>query len=483
VLRRLLGETAVYGVGTAAQSALTLLLLPVYTRVLGPEEYGVFALLLGALYVGEILFRAGVHFAFATLAGHETDDEARRRLARTTWTLLVLQAAGLLLVLLPAATGVSRLVTGGEAHAYAVRLIAVHLFLLTPQSVHLFLLRTERRPKRVVAFSLGQLALSLGGGLALVVGMGRGVAGAFEGQLLGSLAFGLPSAMYLLRRLGLGTDAACRRELYALGRSYAASHLATVALAYSGRFMLLAFATLHAVALYDVAYKIGMALTLVLAPFSMAWTTGLYDVARSERPHERFATVLKGLLAALCWAGVALGALAPEAVRVLGGGSYAGAVEIVPLVVTGFILSGAYTFLSMGPALKRSSKEVLVATASSLLASVALGLALVPRFGLVGAAAASLLSSIVLALVMYRGAQRCYPMTYPWGALVRLGALYAAMAGAASALGEGPLYARVLLPLGFPVLLLGARVFEAHELQALRRLPQDLLSRRAEAAA
>jgi O-antigen/teichoic acid export membrane protein len=482
VLRRLLGETAVYGLGTAAQSALTLLALPVYTRVLGPEDYGVFALLLGAAYMGEILFRTGVHFAFATLAGHETDPEAGRRLARTAWTLLLLQATALLLVLFPAAPALARLVTGSPDHAYGVRLILVHLFLLTPQGVYLFLLRTERRPKPLVALNLGQLALSWGGGLALVAGMGRGVAGAFEGQLAGSLLFGLPSAVVLVRRLGLGIDPERRRGLYALGVSYAASHLATIALAYSGRWLLLAFTTLRAVALYDVAYKIGMALTLLIAPFSMAWTTGLFDVARSERPRERFATVLKGLLAALTSAGVALCALAPEAVRLLGGATYAEAVEIVPVVVSGFVLLGMHAFLAMGPALKRSSREGLAATTASLLASVASGVVLVPRFGVKGAAAASLLSSLVLAAVMYRGSQRCYPMDFPWGALLRMGALYAMAAGAAAAAGSAALSWRLLLALSFPILLLLVRVFEPHEREALRRLPQDLLSRRAEAA-
>jgi O-antigen/teichoic acid export membrane protein len=297
---------------------------------------------------------------------------------------------------------------------------------------------------------------------------------------VGSLLFGAPSAVYLVRRLGLGIDAAWRRELYALGASYALSHLATIALAYAARWMLLAFATLRDVALYDLAYKIGMALTtLVIAPFSMAWTTGLFDVARSDRPHERFAMVLKGLLAALSCGAIVLCALAPEAVRLVGGATYADAAGIVPLVATGFVLSGAYAFLGMGPALRRSSKEGLAATVSALAASVASGAVLVPRFGLRGAAAASLVAAFVLTAVMYRGSQRCYPMEYPWGALVRLGALYVLAAVSASA--GLALSWRLAVALAFPLALMAAGVFEGHERRALVRLPHDLLSRRAEA--
>jgi O-antigen/teichoic acid export membrane protein len=485
LLARLAKDAAVYGIGSLAQGALLFLLLPVYTRVLPREAYGAFALLLGLLYAGEILFRSGLHYAFLTLAPHEANEEGRRRIGRTAWSALAVQAGVLFLALLPAASPLSRWLTGSPDHAGAVRLILVHLLITTPVVVKACLLRSAGRPKAVVGLSVGQLAVTFACSLGLVAGFGRGVQGAFEGYALGSLVFGLATAVPLLRDPGFGFDHARRRDLYRLGVSYTAAQLLLLGVAYSGRYLLRAFATLHEVALYDVAYKMGMLLTLLVGPFSVAWTSGLFDVARSERPQEAFASVFKYLMSLLAWAGLGISLLAPEGILLLGGRPYAEAAEVVPLVATGFVLAGASSFLGMGPALARSSRELVTASASALVAGVGLCILLIRPWGLWGAATAAFASALVQAASMLRGAQRCYKVAYPWPAMGKLTLLY----GASIALGatflapsRSALALRLAVLASFPAQLLLCSVFDQRELDSLRRLPLAMLSRAARTA-
>jgi O-antigen/teichoic acid export membrane protein len=486
MLSRLLKHTAVYGVGTASQSLLMFLLLPVYTRLLPQHEYGAFALLLGVLYLGDILFRGGVAYAYLTLAGHEQEPEARRRLGRSAWTLLLVQALAAFLLLLPVAPHLDRWVTGGSRHGVEIRLILLHLLLSTPVVAASVLLRSADRPKLVVALNLAQLAISCACGLGFVALLGRGVRGAFEGYVAGALAAGVPAAVMLLRRVGLGVDSRHRSELHRLGMSYALGQLLTLLFAYASRALLLALSSLRDVALYDLAHKIGMVVSLIVGPFSVTWTTGLFEVARSERPQQAFVGVFKGLMAALAWAGLGLSLFAREILLVLGGRAYQDAAPIVPLVVTAFVLSGAYSFFAMGPALKKSSSEMLGALAAGLAASALVNAALTPRLGLLGAASAALVASAAATVVMFRGAQRCYPLDYPWPAVLKLGVLYLGSIGlgmaatAASPLASAA--ARLLLFSSFPLQLLGVAFFDAHERASLRRLPLALLARRAEPA-
>ena len=485
LLARLSRDTLVYGLGIAAQGVGLFLLLPVYTRVLSHEEYGAFALLLGLLYFGEVLYRAGVHYAFLTLTFHQASEEDRQRLARTTWSLLVIQAAAMVALLLPLAPQLSRGLTGDAGHAGAVRLILLYLFFFTPVTTLMCLFRSAGRPRSVVALNVAQLSTTLALSLWLVAGQRRGVQGAFEGYVLSSILFGLLTAFRLFREPGFGIDPAPRRELYRLGLSYALVQLLSMVLAYSGRWLLLHFSTLREVALYDVAYKVGTVLSYLVAPFSVAWTTGLFDVARSDKPQESFAAVFKYLMAVLAWAGLALSLFAPEAILLLGGPTYLEAAKVVPLVVTAFILAGAYSFLNMGPALKKSSTEMVVATLWGLGTSLAASVLLIPRLGLWGAAIAALASALVLAIVMLRASQRCYPVSYPWGAVLRLAVLYLASTAVGVAL-AGPTIGsavwRALLLLSFPLQLRALSVLGTEEFLSLRRLPLALLARRSEAA-
>jgi O-antigen/teichoic acid export membrane protein len=485
LLARLAKDVAVYGFGALAQSALLFLLLPVYTRVLSHEAYGAFALLLGLLYGGEILFRGGLHYAFLTLVPHESNEAGRRRLGQTTWSLLVLQAAVLFLALMPLGPLLSRWLTGSVAYTGAVRLILAHLLFTTPTAVTMCLLRSEGRPKGVVSLNVGQLAVTFAISLLLVAGLHRGVQGAFEGYAVGSLLFGLATSVHLLRQRGLGVDPGGRRELYRLGVSYTLAQLLLLGVAYSGRYLLRAFATLQDVALYDVAYKMGMVLTLLIGPFSVAWTSGLFDVARSERPKETFASVFKYLMSGLAWAGLGINVFAPEGILLLGGRAYARAAGVVPLVTTGLLLSGASSFLSMGPALAKSSRELLIAAAWAVGTGVALCSLLIPGWGIWGAALAALASALVQAILMFQGAQRCYRVAYPWSALNKLVLLYGAstlVGVAVAAPTSASLALRLLLLASFPLQLFLASVFASQELESLRHLPVALLSRRARAA-
>jgi O-antigen/teichoic acid export membrane protein len=255
--------------------------------------------------------------------------------------------------------------------------------------------------------------------------------------------------------------------------------------AYSGRYLLRAFATLQDVALYDVAYKMGMLLTLLVGPFSVAWTSGLFDVARSERPQEAFASVFKYLMSGLAWAGLAINQFAPEGILLLGGRPYLEAAKVVPLVTTGLVLSGATSFLSLGPALAKSSREILAAAACAVGTGVGLCTLLIRPWGIWGAAIAAIASALVQATLMLHGAQRCYRVAYPWRALHKLALLYgvSTVVGMAVAdLSPASLALRLLVFVSFPFQLYLASVFGRQELESLRRLPIALLSRSGGAA-
>ena len=88
-LKNLLSNLAVYGIGDAATSVVSLLLLPVYTRFLSPSDYGVLAMLTTIEAVAKIAFRWGVDTAFMRLFYDCEDTSARQRLASTILAFLV----------------------------------------------------------------------------------------------------------------------------------------------------------------------------------------------------------------------------------------------------------------------------------------------------------------------------------------------------------------------------------------------------------
>jgi O-antigen/teichoic acid export membrane protein len=474
---RLARQAMIYGLGAMAQAGLSLLLLPLYTRVLPAEAVGAIALLMGLGYAGDVLARAGVNYAFLILAPHEEDGAEREAVTRTAWTLLAIHATAVAVAFVAAAPWLSWLVTGTPEHAGPVRLVAVQVLFSTPVSFMACILRTEGRAASVVRLAVSQLVLGFVASVLLVVVLGRGVQGALEGPALAALVVGSIAAQRLTRAPGLGIHPSHRAALYRLGLATLVAQCMTVGQAYAARWLLQAHATLREVAVFDVAYKTAFVLSLLIGPFSVAWTSGLFEVARGAQPHETFAKLLKYLLAVLCFLALALGLLAPEITAIVGGSAYAAAAPLVAVLASAFVLTGASVFMALGPALAKAAREPLATASAALAASVLLGLLLVPRFGLRGAAWATLGAATVQAAIALRGAQRHYAVAYPWAALATLAALYVACTAAGAWL-VGSLVMRVVVLLSFPALLVVAGVLQRDDLALLRRLPAAIATGR-----
>ncbi len=80
---------AIYGLGDAATSAISFLLLPIYVRYLSPEDYGVIALLLTVEVAAKILFRWGVDASFMRFYYECRDERDKQRLASTLFLALL----------------------------------------------------------------------------------------------------------------------------------------------------------------------------------------------------------------------------------------------------------------------------------------------------------------------------------------------------------------------------------------------------------
>ena len=128
-VRRVFSHLAVYGSGEILLFGISFLLVPVYTRVLTPAEYGVLGLLLLLRAFLRPLNQLGLDESFLRFYYDCGDDAARRTLTGTTLVAIGLASGVVLSVLLAGAPTFSRLLLGSAEHAWTLRLLALNGFL------------------------------------------------------------------------------------------------------------------------------------------------------------------------------------------------------------------------------------------------------------------------------------------------------------------------------------------------------------------
>src|SRR5688572_33208391 len=175
--RRLWRSWFVYGLSSIAGRLVGFLMLPIYTRVLSPEEYGIRAMVTVGVDLVGMLCSLGLTTA---MIRHYTGDrgESRRPIAVSTayvtGALILGTGVGLGLLTAP---WLATLVLGDAAYAGFLRLGLISLFFINTMDIGLAYLRVRERTTTVVLVSLSTLVLTLTGNIVMVVLLRWGVAG------------------------------------------------------------------------------------------------------------------------------------------------------------------------------------------------------------------------------------------------------------------------------------------------------------------
>ena len=425
-LRKLSGESLVYGIGQVSGRAVNLLLVPVLTRVLLKQQYGVAELVTGYSASVLLVLVFGMDGALARFFYQEPGRPARVTMTSTSFLFRIVTATAVSLVLALASGPLATHLLGGEAYAKYLRLGALTLpFTLVTLWCN-DLLRVTFQPWKFVTLNVTQTALVGGITVWLVLGRDLGVAGVLYGKLAGdALAAGL--GLVLCRHhLRPRFDREVLQRMLAYGLP-----LVPVAFAYGvigsvDRWSLQRFASLDDVGTYALAMKFFAVVTMGVSAFQLAFMPFAFARAQDPDAPKLYARVL-GLYVAIATAGaLACGLLAPLGIRLLATRDYAAAAEPALWLCFAAVAQGAYYVAALGINLSLRNHWLGVSAGGAALVAAVANTLLVPRLGAEGAAAATFAGHASSAALTYVIAQRLHPLPYR-GA--RLAALFAVAVG------------------------------------------------------
>lgn len=465
-------HSLVYGFFDVLGRATSLLLLPLYTNVMSPPEYGVLEIFTVTQALLQSLLLFGFNSALVRYySGAATPGEGTRYF-HTSLATVTLFAGSALLGLFLAAGPADRLVFGGESAGSGLwRLLALAVFFDVVWLLFLSLFRAQGRPFRYSWVNLARFVVALGGNVYWVGIERRGIEGALLGNLAGSVAGALLGLAIARRETRFEFDAGSFRRLLGFGAPLMLGAMALFVMNSSDRFFLKGFASLEELGVYGLGYKIGLIMSLLMNAFVVAWLPVMYRIAKEERAREIFARVLTYyvLVAGTVLLGIA--SFRHEIVGVLSGPGYEGAAAFVPLILLSYLFQGVHYIYSVGLVVTDRVRWVPVVTGGAAMVNIVLNLVLIPKLGAMGAAWATFLSFGAMTAGMWFASQRFYPIRFENRRLLTLVAFGGLVLFATGRIGHAST-GDLVLKLGavalFPVMLYLTRFFSEEELLRAR---------------
>jgi O-antigen/teichoic acid export membrane protein len=472
-LRRLARHSAVYGLGGLVARILATLLLPIYTHYLPPDAYGRVEIITATTAVLAIVLQMGISTAFFRFYFDMPDPAGKLTVVRTSfWFTMAMSTLGLVLGLAFAPQIAHLIGLGGDANL--VRAGAVGLWAQTNYNQLTSLFRVEERSTQYAVASVVNVLVTVAAMVLFVAVFHWGAIGLVVGNFTGTLAVYLALLVYRNEQLGLEFDRALFRRMQHFGMPLVPSALALWTINWIDREFVIWYKGQAEVGVYSVAVKVASIITFAMVAFRTAWPAFAYSIEDEREAKRTYSFVLTYLLAAVSWAALALGALAPWWVRLLTSRpGYLRAEQAVGLLAFAFALYAGYTVLAIGSGRARRTQLNWVVTGVGALVNVALNLWLVPAYGFVGAAISTLAAYAALFLGMTLYAQSVYPVPYQWRRVVTVLGAGAALTVAARAPGLG-LAPSSLLVLVYPLALAALGFYLPAERRRLRRLVPSL---------
>jgi O-antigen/teichoic acid export membrane protein len=190
---------------------------------------------------------------------------------------------------------------------------------------------------------------------------------------------------------------------------------------WSDRVLLQRIAGIRELGLYSVGYSFGMAMALIAeGAFGSAWPPFFMSfMNRREEAVKLFGAIFKYVSVALGLLALMFFVLARPVVQLITAPAYHGVYTVVGMVASAYVLKICYLILLPGMVFARKLHLQAGIEWAAAFLNIALNLILIPRFGIEGAAGATLLAYLSLPVLTYLAGHRYLRVEYDWTSIGR----------------------------------------------------------------
>ncbi|MDB5099451.1 MAG: polysaccharide biosynthesis protein [Cyanobacteria bacterium RYN_339] len=411
-LNTLLGGAARYFGFNILNAAIPFVFLPVMTRYLVPEDYGIAGIFLVLVGIGMPLIGLNVH-AVVNLRYLERDRLDFPAFMSSAFVLVGLSAvlAGMVVAVFTGPIAWISAFPAGWLWAVVVVCAAQAV-----ANIAATMFQIQLKPTAYGLFQTFSAVLLVALSLAFVVTMGWGWQGRIGAQVL-AVVLAAAVGTGLMAREGWLT-ARPRRSYVAdavrFGLPLVPHYLGGYIYTMLDRMFVAQMISLRQAGLYVAGYQVCQVVTLVETSFNQAWSPWHYrELAKRDPAANRRIVVATYayFLLLLAFAG-AFGLVVPWVMPWLLGPRYAEAGLVVPWLALAFALGGMYKMVGNYLFYAERTGTLGVITLTIAAASPAFTYGLIKLHGVVGAAEATAAAFLLQFLLTWVAASRVHPM--PW---------------------------------------------------------------------
>ena len=444
-LKQLAGQTAIYGLSTILARIINFLFVPIYTRMLTPESYGVVTEFMAYIAVLQVVLVLGLETGCFRFANKEGVDKNK---AYSNAFVTVFGVSAAFLALMIAFAGPISSGLGYEGYSSCIKYVGGILALDAITAILFAKLRQEEKALKFATFKTIKIITETAANLVLFLWFPKHIDSA---RWLLNFVSESPDFSYVIFSIFISCVVCALlflpdyfRMTYSLERK-----LLGQMLAYSIPLMIAALpgvvndmldrilfryfdtnadAWRSSLGLYQAAVKLAVIMNLFIQMFRYAAEPFFFKRAGQNKSKELYASVQEYFTAfcGLVFLGVILYI---DIIALILGPQFREAVGVVPVMLLSYMILGMLFNVNMWYKLSEKTNMAIWITLAGLAVMTAVIVLFMPTYSYWAAAYGHLASYIVMFIVSAVLGAKYYPIPYRWGRLTGIGLTMGAVYG------------------------------------------------------
>ena len=413
MLRKFFKDSYIYAFPAFVSRGLSLILLPLYTRVLNPADYGALDLLIVFASVVNLTIALEVSQGVARFYASEANPARKILYASSAFWFTFFCHAIFLGIMLLYSNKLAELIMGRADLQLVFKLGLVYIFTHGIFCLIQNQFRWELLSVKYAIVSLTLAFVTAGVSLWLAYFLQWGLIGILLGMLSGSVVASVLGLWLLRSSFQFCFCITQLKEMLRFSTPLVFSSIAVWVNLYVDRMMINHFLTIDEVGLYGVGYRLASIAALIMVGFQGALTPLIYANYQNPNTPGNLEKIFRIFVLFALLIFLFLTLFASEILAIVSTPGFYGASVVVIYLVPAILLGKMYIF-SPGIAIAKKTYFMVWINVIGGLMNVGLNYFFIPLFGITGAGMATMLSyGGVFAAYTLIG-NRFYPIPYNW---------------------------------------------------------------------
>lgn len=406
-------HTMIYSLGNFMQRIISLLLLPVYTRFLTPHDYGVKELVgLSSDVIGILLATAisGAIYRF-----YFEYEEIKDRNEVISSAIITIGCFGLLALLIIsfATRSMAKYILDSSDLYYFFLISFASLWFQSLNNIGYNYLRAHQQSLKFITLSLAKMVLAISLNIYLVCFLKIAVLGVLISTLITSIVMCLVLVIPLCFKTGFTFSLKKIKAMLKFGLPLIPAQIGAFIVHLSDRFFIKGYCSIADAGIYSLGYRFGaLPANFISAPFNQTWQPRRFELYKEEGSEKVFGKIFTHFLLLMFFAGLVISVLTQDLLMIIADERFWPAYRVVPIIVLATTVFSFHYHLNMGILISKKTKYLAYINFSNGIFILLLNFTLIPRYGILGAAYATLIAFIYKILLTYYFSSKYYKIHF-----------------------------------------------------------------------